>query len=38
KSENKKLLDLKKHLVDAEEDIWVKEKCLEILEEAIYSN
>ncbi|GKE32979.1 hypothetical protein Tco_1452301 [Tanacetum coccineum] len=38
KSENKKLLDLKKHLVDAEEDIRVKEKCLEILEEAIYSN
>ncbi|GJZ87690.1 ADP-ribosylation factor 1 [Tanacetum coccineum] len=38
KSENKKLLDLKKQLVDAEEDIRVKEKCLEILEEAIYSN
>ncbi|GJX00889.1 phospholipase-like protein [Tanacetum coccineum] len=38
KSENKKLLDLKKHLVVAEEYIRVKEKCLEILEEAIYSN
>ncbi|GKD00060.1 hypothetical protein Tco_1170334 [Tanacetum coccineum] len=38
KSENKKLLDLKKQLVDAEEDIKVKEKILDILEEAIYSN
>ncbi|GJS38924.1 hypothetical protein Tco_0563967 [Tanacetum coccineum] len=37
KSENKKLLDLKKQLVDAKEDIKVKEKCLDILEEAIYS-
>ncbi|GKE99102.1 hypothetical protein Tco_0022453 [Tanacetum coccineum] len=38
KFENKKLLDLKKRLVVAKEDIRVKEKCLEILEEAIYSN
>ncbi|GJX93488.1 hypothetical protein Tco_0348074 [Tanacetum coccineum] len=38
KSENKKLNDLNKQLLDAEEDIRVKEKCLEILEEAIYSN
>ncbi|GJR71041.1 phospholipase-like protein [Tanacetum coccineum] len=38
KSENKKLNDLNKQLLDVEEDIRVKEKCLEILEEAIYSN
>ncbi|GJV50858.1 phospholipase-like protein [Tanacetum coccineum] len=38
KSENKKLNDLNKQLLDAEEDIRVKEKCLEILEEAIYYN
>ncbi|GKF42004.1 hypothetical protein Tco_0125346, partial [Tanacetum coccineum] len=34
KSENKKLNDLNKQLLDVEEDIRVKEKCLEILEEA----
>ncbi|GJZ00214.1 phospholipase-like protein [Tanacetum coccineum] len=31
KSENKKLLDLKKHLVDAEEDIRVKEKWFVVI-------
>ncbi|GKF81948.1 hypothetical protein Tco_0243604, partial [Tanacetum coccineum] len=35
KSENKNLNDLNKQLLDAEEDIRVKEKCLEILEEAM---
>ncbi|GKC89538.1 hypothetical protein Tco_1150187 [Tanacetum coccineum] len=38
KAENKKLLGLNKHLVDAEEDIKAKERYLEILEEAIYSH
>ncbi|GKE83230.1 hypothetical protein Tco_1553230 [Tanacetum coccineum] len=37
KAENKRLLGLNKHLVDAEEDIRAKEGYLEILEEAIYS-
>ncbi|GJT99744.1 phospholipase-like protein [Tanacetum coccineum] len=37
KAENKRLLGLNKHLVDAEEDIKAKEGYLEILEEAIYS-
>ncbi|GJU51369.1 hypothetical protein Tco_1220924, partial [Tanacetum coccineum] len=38
KAENKRLLGLNKHLVDAEEDIRAKEGYLEILEEAIYSH
>ncbi|GJS26826.1 hypothetical protein Tco_0487446 [Tanacetum coccineum] len=37
KAENKRLLVLNKHLVDAEEDIRAKEGYLDILEEAIYS-
>nr|GEY72870.1 hypothetical protein [Tanacetum cinerariifolium] len=37
KTENKRLLGLNKHLVDAEEDIGAKEGYLQILEEAIYS-
>ncbi|GKE19348.1 hypothetical protein Tco_1426925, partial [Tanacetum coccineum] len=38
KVENKRLLGLNKHLVDAEEDIREKEGYLEILDEAIYSH
>ncbi|GJX69775.1 hypothetical protein Tco_0305502, partial [Tanacetum coccineum] len=38
KAENKRLLGLNKHLVDAEEDIKAKEGYLEILEEATYSH
>nr|GEW17357.1 hypothetical protein [Tanacetum cinerariifolium] len=37
KDENKRLLGLRKHLVDTEEDIRAKEGYLQILEEAIYS-
>ncbi|GKC87435.1 hypothetical protein Tco_1148084 [Tanacetum coccineum] len=38
KAENKRILGLNKHLVEAEEDIKAKEGYLEILEEAIYSH